>query len=472
MTSRLFRLLTALLFLGTVFLPVRPLRAQDDPVTPLPPSLRLSEVLPDPGVDQEEFIEIHNMGAVSHSLAGFWLRVVTTSSGTEYLVDLSCGQLGADEFLAITDNDDAAVCPLAGFSLANAGATITLEYQLADGAFLVVDGVTYDKALKGESWSLVDNEWLPAGPTPGVVNQAPELEVPPVTCDLDTVFLSEILSNPAGLEADGGEFIELFNAGAEPVSLENCSLSTDKLSSYSFSADDKLEPGGYLVVPLTDKLLNGNGQVALLTSVDEIVEYPSLGDDIAYALIDGQWQITSVPTPGAANLPSPAEPETADEEGPAPCPPGKYRNPETNRCRNIETAAANLTPCRAGQERNPETNRCRTIATATASLTPCREGYERNPETNRCRKVTAANTELAPCDEGYERNPETNRCRRITAVAGASTAPPDTDSSAAPLNNGIFILAAVFAIGYGAFEYRHDLANRLSGLRARFQNHA
>jgi hypothetical protein len=71
------------------------------------------------------------------------------------------------------------------------------------------------------------------------------------------------------------------------------------------------------------------------------------------------------------------------------CEPGKYRNPETGRCRSVETADV-LTPCKEGQYRSPETNRCRSVASAASTPAPCQPNQERNPETNRCRKKAAS----------------------------------------------------------------------------------
>jgi len=154
--------------------------------------------------------------------------------------------------------------------------------------------------------------------------------------------------------------------------------------------------------------------------VDEIGAYDTPGDDMAWALVSNAWQYTNQPTPGAANLPSLEDGNGATGGSGAgtsalePCPSGKFRNPETNRCKNIEGDAGSLAPCAPDQIRNPETNRCRSIFSATGALTPCQPGQSRNPETNRCRaSATTASASLTPCGAGQERNPSTNRCRKI-----------------------------------------------------------
>lgn len=57
----------------------------------------------------------------------------------------------------------------------------------------------------------------------------------------------------------------------------------------------------------------------------------------------------------------------------------------------------------------------------------CGEGRYRNPETNRCKKIeTEAESTLKPCAEGYERNLETNRCRKVRENAAVEYVTPDS----------------------------------------------
>ena len=170
----------------------------------------------------------------------------------------------------------------------------------------------------------------------------------------------------------------------------------------------------------------------------------------------------------------------------APCPEGKYRNPETNRCKNIEVESEPKT-CNEGYYLNPDTNRCKKVETPAEpkicedgyylnpatnrcnklptekELTPCKEGYERNPETNRCRKVTSAeDDELAPCAEGYERNPDTNRCRKIKTNDGADYALVPTTGGVEQKNfTALWVIGGVALVGIGAviFQFRHELGH-------------
>ncbi|MBR1795816.1 hypothetical protein IJ765_00950 [Candidatus Saccharibacteria bacterium] len=178
----------------------------------------------------------------------------------------------------------------------------------------------------------------------------------------------------------------------------------------------------------------------------------------------------------------------------APCPEGKYRNPETNRCKNIEVEPEEKT-CAEGYYLNPSTNRCKKVEVEAEpkacgdgyylnpatnrcnklptekELTPCKDGYERNPETNRCRKIADdTEDELTPCAEGYERNPETNRCRKIKVNDGADYALVPTTGGVEQKNfTALWAIGGVVLIGVGVviFQFRHELAHFLKSLGSR-----
>ncbi len=282
-------------------------------------------------------------------------------------------------------------------------------------------------------------------------------------CEIVRLQLSELLPNVASTDT-GKEYIELYNPTSTSVDTAGYSvqlgskivkLTSFMLSPLSYVAFSDAETG------LT--LLNTEATVTLLdpeAAALDSTSYVSPLDDHAWALIDGVWQYTDQPTRAAVNLPmTPAqsEGETTSDVVTAACPAGKYRNPLTGRCKNIE--ANELTPCAADQERNPETNRCRSIFASTAGLTSCKAGQERNPETNRCRNVaSAASAALKPCPANQERNPETNRCRKVVSVPDMS-AIKDQEAPQHATGSGWWIAAlSVFGFGgYAAWEWRAEV---------------
>lgn len=123
------------------------------------------------------------------------------------------------------------------------------------------------------------------------------------------------------------------------------------------------------------------------------------------------------------------------------CPPGKQRNPLTNRCINIKPSKTQkasethnkpaksvkngkntktLKPCPPGKKRNPLTNRCINVKSTTTTIrnaplphTPLAIAPDTHNKT--AKKATTAKTVkiLSPCPPGKERNPLTNRCIKI-----------------------------------------------------------
>lgn len=278
-----------------------------------------------------------------------------------------------------------------------------------------------------------------------------------------------------------GDYVKLYNASDESISLDDLVLRTDsssssRISSNTFTFSGELTPQEVRTISMTDtggriSLTNSGGYVWLEdawnmarydTTLVRYVSASTSQQGYAYALAtDGTWQWTTSPQPSRDNL------ITAPVAAVADCPEGKYRNPDTGRCRTLEETVNALATCDEGYERNLETNRCRKIALlATATLPPCVEGYERNPATNRCRSIASAVAELMPCDEGYERNPETNRCRKIQTAAmplAAFPVQPVTDLKSDPA--GMIALAAVAttAVGYIVWEWRREIARVLRG---------
>lgn len=305
------------------------------------------------------------------------------------------------------------------------------------------------------------------------------------------IQINELLANPASpLKDSEAEFIELYNPHNTAVSLKGYTLQTGDSFSYSYTFPNVLiEPGEYLAIYSSETKLvlsNTSGRARLLdpagVKVDETEAYQDVKDNQAWAVLQDIWQMTDKPTPNAPNelfsvlsenqAGTSAEPRQNVLEA---CPEGKFRNPETNRCKSIVSTVQGLTPCKVGQERNPETNRCRSVTgVLSSSLVPCQAGYERNPETNRCRKTKNDEPALKPCQAGYERNPSTNRCRKIVATPAANFAAVTTDAQNAaqvvPMNlqwwaTG-FIASGV--VGYGMYEWRHEIFSFIQKVRTSF----
>lgn len=268
-----------------------------------------------------------------------------------------------------------------------------------------------------------------------------------------------------------GDYIKIFGEvdDRSEYVLRSDSGSANRTAANTFNLSNATPIAGGYLVHRTDaggllSLTNSGGYVWLEDALgmkqytETAIQYLSAGSSLqgySYALAsDGTWQWTATPQPYGENV------ITAAVAEPAPCPEGKYRNPDTNRCRNLEEVITDLVPCQEGYERNALTNRCRKIASTGTSLTPCKEGQERNPATNRCRSIASAVAELLPCDEGYERNPATNRCRKVQGgnVLGAEyPVEPYKQEGAALATWWVVGGIAALAAGYGVWEWRREI---------------
>ncbi len=291
-----------------------------------------------------------------------------------------------------------------------------------------------------------------------------------------SLLVTELLPNPHASDTNQ-EFIEIYNPNDYPVSLVGYTFFTGMNydDEHHFPEDLEISPHQYLVFYNNDisfTLVNTSSRIKLVAPAGNIVSetggYQEPKEGMSWSLIDGQWQMTEKPTPEAPNElvitvdeDAGASPTTTSSL--APCPAGKFRNPETNRCKNSESTSSLLTPCASDQERNPATNRCRKIGATADTLAPCKVGQERNPETNRCRKISTNTSSLAPCQVGYERNPETNRCRKASVTNSTLGAPAAINP--VQLDSRIIALLIFMAGGYGAYEYRTDITNFLNRLR-------
>ncbi len=300
----------------------------------------------------------------------------------------------------------------------------------------------------------------------------------------------EILPNarncsPLEEALDCGDYIKVFNPTNQPVMLDDFRIRNgyrgqNATASNTFTLSGQVLPGEHFTI-----ISDASGRDIGLTTggnhlwfedvygvhmyEESVMEYPSAssaslkGKSWAYNNELDEWQ-WGTPSPEYAYNVFP-EPEVVVAKAAnalKPCNENQYRHPETNRCRLIASASSQLTPCRPGQERNPETNRCRSVNSgSTTHLTPCRPGQERNPETNRCRSVAGASTSsLTPCGPGQERNPETNRCRLIREMPTVAYGVEEVQEEiGAYMGWWAVVGAGVLAVGYGVWEWRHEIAH-------------
>jgi hypothetical protein len=297
--------------------------------------------------------------------------------------------------------------------------------------------------------------------------------VPRVITKLD---ITEVLPNASGSD-DGHEFIEIYNPNDMPVELAGYQLYVGPQLEAKYDFPTNLVISGRTYVSFTNNdipysLLNTSSRVMLALRngivVSEVPAYTNPKDDMSWAIVDGAWQYTNLPTPGLANLISVESDDSVDVSDSTlqPCATNQYRNPLTNRCRLIVSTVGTVTPCKDGQYRSEQTNRCRNISSDVKVVAACDEGEERNLVTNRCRKIVAT-TEPAACKVGQERNPDTNRCRTVTKMPSANYGVRTTETK----NGGsLYVWATVggillLAVGYAIWEWRVEIKHFLRRYR-------
>lgn len=159
-----------------------------------------------------------------------------------------------------------------------------------------------------------------ANPIP-TITQDPAAEPPisdpeppvdePVAIPSLPIQITELLPNPAYPQTDASdEYIELFNPNVEPIDLTGYRIEAGDTYSYNQTLDGSEIPArGYIVLYSRNTsitLSNTSGKVRLIDPNGEVVfetaAYDSADDGMAWTYINGTWQWTTTPTPGAPNI--------------------------------------------------------------------------------------------------------------------------------------------------------------------------
>ena len=141
-----------------------------------------------------------------------------------------------------------------------------------------------------------------------------------------TLMINEVVPSPrSGLTDEDGEYsdwIELYNAGSQDIKLGNYALSDDETKpvKWPFPKDAVIPAGGYYIVFCSGKnkveeatryphtsfsISNEEETIVLSTLLGELVDrvvVTGVGRDMSYGRNEnGDWQVFTLPTPGAPN---------------------------------------------------------------------------------------------------------------------------------------------------------------------------
>lgn len=276
----------------------------------------LSELLPSPTSGEEEFIELRNTGRKKVDVAGWKL---VDASGKTYDIekeDVGKTVMKAGAYLAIPQS-------ASGIYLNNSSDSVTL-LQANDKKR---SSTEYIDAQSGQAWALVDGAWQWTAVTRGKKNvglsesgdtteAAGASETAYETSS--AVLLSELLPDPEGSDATD-EWIAVVNSGSATVNLAGWTL---RDGSKEFVVDAAtIAAGEELIFSVgeTKISLNNSGEtIELLDPFGAVIDsatYAAGESGWAWARFEADWNWTSEPTPGAANVLTSSEDGSSDEPG-------------------------------------------------------------------------------------------------------------------------------------------------------------
>jgi hypothetical protein len=335
------------------------------PITDDPPRLFITEFLANPSAVNDsvgEWIELYNADTVAINLRGWTLH----DQDDDRHVIADDLYILPTQHLVLARNGDADVNGgvyadhvYTGLSLANSTDEVILvgpgdvqvdAVRWGDEAPLRVSGgaslerVTFDDP---PVWATAHAPWPGSAGDFGSPGQAyappadeptptatPPLAPPPVTVtpspdgDPPRLLISEVLANPDAVGDNAGEWFELYNAGALPISLRNWQIADLGSDRITLDTELVLQPGAFailgrnadaasnggVVVDLLYaglSLANGDDELLLVTPDGQEVDRIAWGSDgpamprgasLQRTLDDGpsQWFIALNPWPGSA----------------------------------------------------------------------------------------------------------------------------------------------------------------------------
>jgi hypothetical protein len=239
---------------------------------------------------------------------------------------------------------------------------------------------------------------------------------------LDAPVITELLPNPATPQKDeADEYIELYNPNDVPFDLRGYILEvgTTSLHDYTIPSGTTVAARSYSIFFSRDtklSLTNTGSQAKLLdpaeVSLTETGIYSAAPEGQSWVSVSDSWQWSTTPTPGAAN---------------------------------IITAPA--------------------IALKTTTATKASTSSKKTPVAKKAVTVKKASVAKAKTTAKVKTKKAAAPKKKKVKTAVATVAKISEKAPRAPIHTGVLALVVGAAVLYAAYEYRHDLSNKLRKLR-------
>lgn len=267
-------------------------------------SVSITELLinPEGKDDGQEKVELYNNSDTKIDLTNWILDDIKDGAAvTSDKYVLPTMEINPKSYLAIT-------LPAGKAVLNNSKGDVM---SLVNSAGEFIDTVEYvvDSSPESKSLSLINNEWVWATPSLGLVNIVPSDDTQteedpqtPANVEVKNLDITEVYAAPAKGQV---EFLELFNSGDKKINLSNVVLKIgDKTKTLG---DIDLLPGKYIALKeaqLPLALLDKGAEIQLLekdgSKISSVI-YEKSTKGLSYSLIDGKFVWTASSTPGEAN---------------------------------------------------------------------------------------------------------------------------------------------------------------------------
>lgn len=389
-------------------------------------SLVLSGTIPANGyavVASEQYLpppltSVHQQYSDRMASTGGGLQIVRTDGSTITTHDRIMWSSAADA------PESVELAAPAGGSLQRYHDDVEGYYETTDDGIALYGFVDELHASPGNAWT--EQVAIPPAESPDSSDE-PGRSVPKVmpadNTDLLSIMITELLPNPGPPLADeNDEFIELYNPNTVLFDLTGYSLESGVSTKHiwNFPEGTIILPGDYLALFSSDTglaLSNSTSQVRLISpdgnALQETAAYESAKDNTAWAWTGTNWTWTITATPGH---------------------------------RNVLAVHTSEKPAAIAAALTAKKQAAKTAAAKSAAKTKAKISVKKAGAKTRAK---ATKTKI----------------KKEAKPAQATVAKISEPEQKTMIHSGVLVGVAGLAVLYGAYEYRHDVANRIRQYR-------